>query len=372
MSYDLPHNNTARAGFYFSGESGQLDNHALTFPADSMGNQTSTTPIAVKANQHFTTWLYDGYIQDEWRPTEKWTINGGLRFDLIDDVRRSNALMPRFGAVYIPWEPTTLHAGYAYTFTPVPTELANDHELLAFQNTTGAAPTLLNTPPKPERAQVFDVGAIQQITKSLTASVDSYFKYSNYLIDEGQFGSALIFTPFNYRRGRQYGVETTLNYTEGPLTAYVNQAFSVAKGTQIVSGQFTFAPDKLDFISRRWVNLDHDQTITGSAGIVYRWKKWTATVTGINQSGLRSGFANTGNLPTYFQFNFGLTKLLSLFKPDDFQARFDIINMFDQVILIRDGTGIGVSAKQYGPRLTFYGGLKWNFNFAKPSELIGN
>ncbi|HEY2664932.1 MAG TPA: TonB-dependent receptor, partial [Candidatus Binataceae bacterium] len=112
MSYELPHNNTARAGFYFSGESGQLDNHALTFPADEMGNQTSTTPIVVKANQHFTTWLYDGYVQDEWRPNEQWTINGGLRFDLIDDVRRSNALMPRFGAVYIPWKPTTLHAGY--------------------------------------------------------------------------------------------------------------------------------------------------------------------------------------------------------------------------------------------------------------------
>jgi outer membrane receptor protein involved in Fe transport len=371
-SYELPYNNTARVGFYFSGESGQLDNHALTFPADSMGNQTGTTPVFIKANQHFTTWLYDGYIQDEWRPNEKWTVNGGLRFDLFDDVRRSNQLLPRFGTVYKPWETSTFHAGYAYYFTPIPTELANDHELLSFQGTTGAAPSLLNSKPEPERAQYFDVGAIQQISSSLSAGVDSYFKYSRDLIDEGQFGSALIFTPFNYKRGKQYGVETTLQYSEGPFTAYLNQAFGVAHGTRLGSGQFTHGLEEQTFIQGRYVSLDHEQTITGSAGMVYRWKKWTATLDGINQSGLRGGFANTGNLPTYFQFNFGLTKLMTVFKDNDFEARFDIINMFDHLILIRNGTGIGVSAVQYGPRLTFYGGLKWNFNFAKPSAVIGN
>jgi hypothetical protein len=95
-------------------------------------------------------------------------------------------------------------------------------------------------------------------------------------------------------------------------------------------------------------------------------------VTGLNQSGLRSGFANTGNLPTYFQFNFGLTKLLTVFKEDDFQLRFDIINMFDHVISIRNGTGVGVASNQYGPRLTFYGGIKWNFNFARDTSAIAN
>lgn len=362
-SYDLTDQHTVRAGFYFSGESAELDNHALTFPADAAGNQTNTTPVAIKANAHFTTWLYDGYIQDEWRPNEQWTVNGGLRFDLIDDVRRSDQLMPRFGAVYRPWKPTTLHAGYAYYLTPIPTELATDHELLAFQRTTGASASLLNTPPKPERAQYFDVGAIQEISSNLSAGVDSYFKYSRDLIDEGQFGSALIFTPFNYKRGKQYGVETTVNYTEGPLTAYLNESFSVAHGTRLGSGQFTFGPDEQSFIGGRYIALDHDQTITGSAGIVYRWNKWMFSLDGLNSSGLRSGFANTGNLPTYFQFNFGLTKLLSVFKSDDFQARFDIINLFDHSYLIRNGSGIGVGAPQFGPRLTFFGGIKWNFSF---------
>ena len=34
--------------------------------------------------------------------------------------------------------------------------------------------------------------------------VDTYYKIARNLIDEGQFGSALIFSPFNYAEGNQY------------------------------------------------------------------------------------------------------------------------------------------------------------------------
>jgi outer membrane receptor protein involved in Fe transport len=38
-------------------------------------------------------------------------------------------------------------------------------------------------------------------------------------------------------------------------------------------------------------------------------------------------------------------------------VRFDVVNLFDDVYLIRNGTGIGVFAPQYGPRRGFYAGL---------------
>ena len=41
--------------------------------------------------------------------------------------------------------------------------------------------------------------------------------------------------------------------------------------------------------------------------------------------------------------------------------RFDVINMFDQIYQIRNGTGVGVGAPQYGPRRGFYGGVAWAF-----------
>ena len=43
--------------------------------------------------------------------------------------------------------------------------------------------------------------------------LDTYYKQSVNLIDEGQFGAPIILTPFNYRYGKQYGVEFTANYT---------------------------------------------------------------------------------------------------------------------------------------------------------------
>jgi outer membrane receptor protein involved in Fe transport len=38
-------------------------------------------------------------------------------------------------------------------------------------------------------------------------------------------------------------------------------------------------------------------------------------------------------------------------------VRLDVINVFDKVYEIRDGTGIGVGAPQYGPRRGIFFGL---------------
>jgi outer membrane receptor protein involved in Fe transport len=37
--------------------------------------------------------------------------------------------------------------------------------------------------------------------------------------------------------------------------------------------------------------------------------------------------------------------------------RFDVVNLFDSVYEIRDGSGIGVFAPQFGPRRGFYVGI---------------
>ena len=38
-------------------------------------------------------------------------------------------------------------------------------------------------------------------------------------------------------------------------------------------------------------------------------------------------------------------------------VRFDIVNLFDQIYELRDGSGIGVFAPQYGARRGFYAGI---------------
>ena len=78
-------------------------------------------------------------------------------------------------------------------------------------------------------------------------------------------------------------------------------------------------------------------------------------------SGLRSGFANTDTVPGYSQVNLGLSHdfILPDWKP--FTVRFDVVNLFDEIYLIRSGTGIGVFAPQYGPRRGFFVGFSQKF-----------
>jgi hypothetical protein len=42
-------------------------------------------------------------------------------------------------------------------------------------------------------------------------------------------------------------------------------------------------------------------------------------------------------------------------------VRFDIVNLFDQSYQIRNGSGIGVFAPQFGARRGLYGGVTWMF-----------
>src|SRR4029077_937956 len=138
----------------------------------------------------------------------------------------------------------------------------------------------------------------QQVLPGLQMGVDAYYKIAKNQLDEGQFGQALIFTPFNYKQGRIGGIEFTSNYKKGGLSGYFNLAVSRAQGEKISSAQFLFGQDELDFISNHWVNLDHDQTFTGSWGTSYSFdegpiKNTTLYTDMVAGSGLRSGFANT-------------------------------------------------------------------------------
>ena len=43
--------------------------------------QSSPTPISIVDNNHQIAWLLGFYVQDEWHPTAKLTINFGGRWD---------------------------------------------------------------------------------------------------------------------------------------------------------------------------------------------------------------------------------------------------------------------------------------------------
>ena len=71
---------------------------------------------------------------------------------------------------------------------------------------------------------------------------------------------------------------------------------------------------------------------------------------------------NGSHVPSYTQVNLGVShefNFVSAAKPTT--LRFDIVNLFDSIYEIRDGSGIGVFAPQFGPRRGFFAGVTQKF-----------
>jgi hypothetical protein len=254
--------------------------------------------------------------------------------------------------------------------------------------TTGAVANMNVGAILPERSDVYDVGIVQQLLPqcppgtggitspkpiattncpALEVGVDAYYKWARDLLDDGQFGQATILTAFNYDKGMVEGLEFKAKFTMGNFTLYSQWAAGFEKANTVVSNQSIFAgPTELNFIANNWIYTDHTQLLTGAAGGNYlfsgtnTWLDNTAIFGNlIYGSGLRSGFANTDHVPAYTQVNLGFSHEFkdTGWDPKPFTVRFDVVNVLDQVYLIRSGSGIGVFAPQFGPRRGYFVGF---------------
>ena len=360
-SYKLNDQHTIRAGAIFNEQYATVNTVTLVFPVDAAGNQTSMMPLRIVDNTNKYGYFYGFYLQDEWKPFEQLTINFGGRLDFENAFVNENQFSPRLNIVYKPWDLTSLHIGYARYFTPPPLEAVPQSTLAKFAGTTNAPAINQDSPVTAERAHYFDAGLTQKIMEGWTAGVDAFYKSSHSLLDEGQFGAALVESAFNYERGRQYGGEFTTNYDHGPFSAYGNVGWIWARGISWSSAQFLFDPDEFKFVKNHWIFLDHDQRITASLGGSYTWQDWKGAFDILYGSGLHRGFANIKTVPEYSTVNLSLQRNLKIPKIGLFKIRFDVVNLLDNVYELRDGSGIGVGAPQFGQRRGFYGTVAYDF-----------
>ena len=360
-SYRLGDKHTVRAGLFASRERFIVNNSSAVFPADDSGGQTSDVPITIQDDSRLSGNLYGVYLQDEWTPLPALTVNYGARYDRVDTVVKEQQLSPRIGLVYDLSKSTRVHAGYARYFTPPPMEKIDTTSIARFLGTTNALPSDANTAVKSERSDYFDIGVSHLLTATVTLGVDAYYRKVRHLQDDGQFGNALIFSSFNYEKARIYGVELSASSKQGGFSAYANLAASNAKAKGVETGQFNFDSDELAFINENWVHVDHDQLLATSAGASFRWRSTTFSADMLHGSGLRRGFANTEHLPGYTSVNLGLLQALDLPGIGKIEGRLVVVNLFDKTYELRDGTGIGVGAPQFGPRRAFYAGISKSF-----------
>ena len=395
-SFKLNESHTLRAGFSVSAEQATVENTSLVENLDPTGTFGVEPPIGITNNVSQLGWLAGVYVQDEWKVTDQFTINAGLRFDQMEQFVSANQFSPRLSFTYKPFENTTFHAGYARYFTPPVLVEAAPVNINAFNNTTGAVPTNQgNDSVLPERSHYFDAGVDQKFKfgcgadpkscSTLELGVDAYYKIAQDLIDNGQFGQALVLSAFNYARGYNEGIEFKGKFTSGNLQVYGNVAVAQQRANDPVSNQFLFGNtpladlggmSQLQFLQTHFIYTDHNQFVTASAGAIYQFCGRPATAAEafgdeglswcgvklsadmIYGSGLRAGDANISTVPAYTQVNIGIKREFLLpSDPKPMTIRFDVVNLFDQIYEIRDGSGIGVFAPQFGPRRGFFLGI---------------
>ncbi|HEY4211402.1 MAG TPA: TonB-dependent receptor [Steroidobacteraceae bacterium] len=368
-AYTLNDTHTIRAGVYAQTDRLTSNTTSQVLPTDDTGVQTSDLPLSIADDSRATQWMESVYLQDEWRIATALTVNYGLRFDHYSAFSSGSQLSPRVNFVWQAATNTTVHAGYSRFFSPPPFELVGNASLDRFVGTTAAPEVTTGDIVKAEKSNYYDLGLEQKLTQRLTVGVDSYYKQATNLIDEGQFGAPIILTPFNYRYGQVYGLEFTGNYTTKHFQAYANLATQRAIGKDIVTGQFNFGADDLAYIQDHYIHLDHEQQVTASGGFAWLWRGTRVSSDLLIGSGLRrdlelpdgSTIPNGGHLPAYRQVNLGVSHDFDQEGIRGLSARLDVINLFDQEYEIRDGTGIGVGAPQFGARRGYFAGVTMSF-----------
>ncbi len=362
MSWRVAPDHTVRSGLFVQHERYGVNNDSSVFLLDNSGNPTGS-PVLIQDNTSLSGHLWGAYLQDEWQLSKQLTVNYGARYDSVNTVVSEQQLSPRLGVVYDVSKDTRVHAGYSRYFTPPPTEKIDTTSVAKFLGTTNALPSDANTAVKSERSDYYDIGVAHQLTPQVTLGVDGYYRNVKHLQDEGQFGAAPIYSAFNYLHGQIYGVEFSGTYRNHGLSAYGNVSLSKAMGKDIETGQFNFEQDELDYIASHWVHLDHDQHVTGSAGLSYRWPDtFTVSADALYGSGLRNDFANSGHLPSYTTVNLAVARAFDMGQGvGKIDARLALLNVFDSSYQLRDGSGIGVGAPQYGQRRAVYLNVTKNF-----------
>jgi hypothetical protein len=151
-----------------------------------------------------------------------------------------------------------------------------------------------------------------------------------------------------------------------------NFSWVVTRGKDIDSDQYlingsvspTDSEPALTYIQTHAIPLDHQGEFTASGGVSYDLTRDDLLYADVLfGSGLRSGNVNQFQEPDYAPINLGYQHTFHVDNSDRdlIKFRVDLLNVLNQSYQIRNGTGIGVAAAQYGQRFGVFAGLSYEF-----------
>jgi outer membrane receptor protein involved in Fe transport len=197
----------------------------------------------------------------------------------------------------------------------------------------------------------------------LALGLDAYYKRSTDTLDDGQFGQAVVLNQFNYARGFSRGAELKVNYYQGGFRAYANVSHEITMVKDVVSNQYLIGdPVELAYLATTDTYASDAQTVTASAGTAYRWHTCWRASTASTAAGCAPDLRTSSTRPATHN---GTPRSPGLFDPWNNQKpltlRLSAINLFDRSYVLREATGIGEFAPQYGPRRGVFAEINQQF-----------
>jgi hypothetical protein len=346
------------------------NNTAQVFAFDTSGGAPAGPVLSLQSSNRNIQWREEFWVQDQWSPNDRWTLNLGVRADIIQGFYNEGQVSPRVGATYKHNQSNVFHAYYGRLFTPP------NVEQIAFvnlntQNTTAAPDDPTGFKPRAERSHYFEVGSYHAVSRYATLQLTGYYKLDHYMSDAGQFGSTPMLNYFAFQNGWKRGIDGALKvqFTD-KLTGRGNVGWGQCKGYGLQSGHYLLDSKEIgDINSQGGVFCDHSQFMTSSAVVTYQLLERT-NVTGqmLYGYGLRTSAdddakTNSSHSPSYTVYNASITHVIPL--PWDNQKMllgFDIINLLDQQYFYNTGEGsIGLGIAHAGAPRSYFFRAQWFF-----------
>ena len=240
------------------------------------------------------------FVDEQWKVTPWWTMNGGLRFTYFNGSFSEHAWDPRVGtAITLPRLGWVLRGSYSRYYQAPPLDTVTG-QVLAFAQTQD----LGFLPLHGERDEQYDVGVVIPY-RGWSASFDNFRTAARNFFDHDAIGNSNLFFPLTIDRARIRGWEGNIRSPQLLFHSHAHLIYSnqQAAGFGAVTGGLTdFSPPAGGFY------LDHDQrnSLTAGADTALPWKA-TAAFDFVYGSGFLNG-DGPAHLPSYRTFDLALNK----------------------------------------------------------------
>jgi TonB dependent receptor/TonB-dependent Receptor Plug Domain/CarboxypepD_reg-like domain len=409
-----------QSDFKFSWRSGIVDwgtkvafdyypnpNHSIKFGADYTFHTFSPSVAqAQTADQNFTIAPAKRYANesgiyflDDWKITEKLSINGGLRISMFQQVGKYQSKLDT--NIYYSWgQPVKTYYGIEprisgkWSLDKVSSikfaaTLANQYVHLV-SNSASTLPTDIWLPTseivKPQMGTQYAVGYFKNFKNNMyECSLEGYYKQLFNQLDYSenftQSPDTDIEDQFIRGKGRAYGAELLIKKSKGKLTGWIGYTYS--RSFRIFDGiQGTVFPSRFD--------RPNDISVVANYDINDRWNVGAVFIygTGSPYTPIQSiyfinlkpvvayGNRNSARLPDYHRLDLSATYRLNKDKNANFESSlvFSIYNIYNRKNVFAtytlpqsDANTGAISLKSYKVSLfPIIPSITWNFTWKQP------